>query len=151
MQESNPYAAPVAIDPNQIMLPEDAARLLGIAKAQRGLMMSILGYLVSLLLLFALGQMESELIFMPGVLLLASSLGGLVFLIMLTYRLSGVVLAIVVGLCFLIPLVGLLLMFLMSGKASRLLKKAGFKIGLLGADIGQIRRALASSESPASA
>lgn len=146
MQEANPYAAPSAIDPNQIMLPDEAVRLLGIAKAQRGLMLCILGYLVSLLLLFAVGQMESELIFLPGVLLLASSLGGLVFLIMLAYRLWGVVLAIVVGLCFLIPLVGLLLMFLVSGQASRLLKKAGFKIGLLGADIGQIQRAIASRD-----
>jgi hypothetical protein len=90
--------------------------------------------------------MESPLIAVPGLLLLASSLGGLVFLIMLTYRLSGAVLAIVVGLCFLIPLVGLLLMVLMSGKASRILKKAGFKIGLLGADIGEIRRTLAASD-----
>ena len=88
MRESNPYAAPAAIDPNQSVLPDDPVRLLGIAKAQRGLMLCILGYLVSLLLLFALGQKESGLVLIPGVLLLASSLGGLVFLIMLTYRLS---------------------------------------------------------------
>lgn len=35
----------------------------------------------------------------------------------------------------------------MSGKASRLLKKAGFKIGLLGADVGQIRRAIEAKNS----
>jgi hypothetical protein len=148
MQEANPYAAPVVMDPNPMGTADDPDRLLGIAKAQRGLMLCILGYLVSLLLLFALGQMESPLIAVPGLLLLASSLGGLVFLIMLTYRLSGTVLAIVVGLCFLIPLVGLLLMVLMSGKASRILKKAGFKIGLLGADIGQMRQTIAASDFP---
>ena len=37
-------------------------------------------------------------------------------------------------------------MFLMSGKASRLLKKAGFKIGLLGADIGRIRQTIAAND-----
>lgn len=39
MRESNPYAAPAVIDQNQIVLPEDPVRLLGIAKAQRGLML----------------------------------------------------------------------------------------------------------------
>lgn len=142
MQEANPYSAPTTIDANQVAWPDDPVRLLGIAKAQRGLMLCILGYLVSLLLLFPLGHKESGLVILAGLLLLASSLGGLLFLILLTHRLSGTLVAVIVGVGFLIPLVGLLLMVLMSGKASRMLKQAGFKVGLLGSDIGKIREAI---------
>lgn len=145
MQESNPYTPPSSQSISQGPSIADLNHLLGIAKAQRGLMLGILGYLASIVLVFVLGMNSEGSAAIPGLLMLISGLFALVFLIVLTYRMSGVIFAIIIGICSLIPFVGILVMLVISGRASKKLKQAGFKIGLLGADITQIKKAIEAS------
>lgn len=133
----NPYAAPTS----QSTASVDEAvwrELAGIAQAQRIVIFSILGYFVAIVVSAVLGQSEVGEIFAT---LLAAVVGiaGLVGGIMLAYRLSGLGLAIGAGIALIIPLVGFIVMLLLSGSANRRMKKAGVRVGLLGADPAQFQ------------
>jgi len=129
-------------------------RLVKIAKAQRGVNVGILLiFLCYALILFggliisptAPGGPSNAMAFVPLV-ALAALLGVLVFQIMHVYRLAaalrcGIPLLWVLGVFFL-SCIGLILLLVLSSKATKELKAAGFKVGLLGGNPKEIERAM---------
>jgi hypothetical protein len=123
-------------------------RLLKVAKAQRGV---IIGILLSLLCYAILGfdalspSSPDSASWLP----LLASLGLIVvvvFQVICVYRLAsalncGAPIGWVLGVMFL-SCIGLLLLLSLSSKATKQLKAAGFKVGLLGGDPREIERAM---------
>jgi hypothetical protein len=60
-----------------------------------------------------------------------------VFVILLAIKLYGTGVGVVLGILTLLPLIGLLILLIINGKATRTLKENGLKVGLLGADMKQ--------------
>ena len=132
--EHNPYAPPAALGTAPPGIPKGFENLLRIAKFQRGLIVCIVSYLAGIMTMLLFGQ-SAYWIFMGSILLVSvSAILGWIFLIRLTYRLFGLRIAWIVGFCYLIPLVGFFVMLVMSSRAGWLLREAGFKTGLFGAD-----------------
>lgn len=138
-QQANPYAAPSTQDTTSLDR-EKQEELAGIARAQRIVIFAILGYFFAIAVSVLLGHTEVGVLFTTAV-GFAVMIAALVGAITLAYRLSGVGLAIGAGIALFIPLVGLLVMLLLSGSANRRMKKAGIRVGLLGADPAQFQRA----------
>jgi hypothetical protein len=104
--------------------------LRGIAMRQRGIMICILAYIVMFLLQFVLPDLRT--IF--GLLAFAASVTGAVFVFMLSLKLYSVGVGIVLGILTLIPILGLLVLLIINGKATKILRSYNIRVGLLGAD-----------------
>ena len=63
----------------------------------------------------------------------AASVAGMVFVFLLATKLYGTGLGIVLGILTLSPLVGLIILLVVNGKATGVLRKHGIKVGLMGA------------------
>lgn len=61
-----------------------------------------------------------------------------VFVFLLSIKVYGTGLGIVLGVLTLIPCVGLIVLLVVNGKATSVLSRNGIRVGLLGADRGQI-------------
>lgn len=130
----------------------DWARLLRVAKAQRGVNLCILlAFACYALLIFggaageAAGRPPNAMALVPLVAFLGL-LVVLVFQVIYVYRLAsslevGVPIIWVLGVLFL-SCIGLLLLLVLSSKATKQLRDAGFKVGLLGANPKDIEQRL---------
>jgi len=134
----NPYAPPASLETAQAVMLKELESLLCIARTQHRLIFCILGFLVAIVSLLILGSTPEWIRVAAIGLVVASALGCWIFFTILSYRLSGLRVAVIVGLCFLIPFVGFFVMLVMNSKASWLLRKAGFKTGIFGADTKSI-------------
>jgi hypothetical protein len=117
--------------------PLDADRLqqlLRIAKSQRGVLLCILGSIIMFFLPLAVVQGIAFLVILPF---------QLVFVYKLASSLKAAV-PLVWTLCMFIPLLSLVLLLILSQRATRALQGAGFKVGLLGAKVSDIEARLAS-------
>jgi hypothetical protein len=134
---------------------DQLARLLKIAKAQRGVNLAILLVLICYVLILFGGVLAPVRPGAGGPAALIPLVGGvgliavLIFQVINVYRLAsalevGVPILWVLGVFFL-SCIGLLLLLLLSSKATKELRKAGFKVGLLGADPNEIQRRMAGS------
>lgn len=128
---SNPYAAPSAVVGEVVASAEERERMKRVASGQRMMVWAVLGMLVSN------GMTGSHDLLMLGV-------GGLLAIVCLVFAIIGVVrlaralgsngiMCTIAAICMIIPLANLIVMILMSMRATRALKAAGFKVGLLGA------------------
>jgi hypothetical protein len=63
-----------------------------------------------------------------------------VFVFMLALKVSSMAAGIILGLLTLIPLIRLLALLIINQRATRLLNKHGYHVGLLGADLSQFKR-----------
>jgi hypothetical protein len=107
-----------------------------IAKYQRGLIMCILAYIV-----FAVAAMAlkgSPLALLCAFMGFASSITGAVFVFILAIKLYGVALGIIMGILTLIPLIGLITLLIVNGKATGILKKHNVPVGFLGANMSNM-------------
>jgi hypothetical protein len=102
-----------------------------IAWQQRALNICILGYICAVVLSFVL---PAELKLIAALIGFAAAITGAVFVFMLALSLYGVALGIVLGILALIPLIGLLVLLIVNGKATRVLRAVGVRVGLLGAN-----------------
>jgi asparagine N-glycosylation enzyme membrane subunit Stt3 len=136
MSIENPYKSPETVSPGSDA-PKDRDRLRRIARAQRQVNLAVLLYLAIIPVNLALGAVGGGAPWVSVVL-------GLFVLIILglgatsVYKLASIfrgnVVAVVYVLGLLVPLLGLLLLLSISGKATKELREAGIKVGLLGAD-----------------
>ncbi len=62
-----------------------------------------------------------------------SILGSMLFFFLLAMRTHGIIVSVVLVLFVWIPIVGLLILVLVNGKATRMLRDGGYSVGLLGA------------------
>jgi hypothetical protein len=133
----NPFQSPDTVSgPIDAEVADPARRrsvadILSIAKAQRWVMTAILAYLVTVAIRFGGGPKLAPLIFVTGPVALILGLVGVIWLASLVYR-SRLV-GVLNGLAMFIPLIGLIILVILNGRATRLLRKYGIRVGLVGA------------------
>jgi hypothetical protein len=126
MPDPNPYAAPKS-QVSDLVDPGDKVLLNRIASGQRLMIYSILVSMTGIALRTTMG---------PSAALI--SVGASAFAIYAAVRLSGAlgsgaVTRILYGGAMIIPVVNLIVMLILSGRATRALRAGGYEVGLLGA------------------
>jgi len=131
----NPYQAPQA-DPSAVgILSGTRDDLRSVAKSQKGILVCILIYLVAVFSQLALPPEVRPLV---GIGVLLVGVVGAVFVFMLAIKVYGTGLGIVLGILSLVPCLGLIVLLVVNGKATNVLRQNGIKVGLLGANISAI-------------
>ena len=129
MTTQTPQDAPSGVGPN----PE----IRKIAVRQKVLLFCILIYIVCSLSLFLIpavaGDGANEAAMLVSLAMLVNGVVGAVFVFLLATGVFGTAIGILLGLLALIPLVGLLVLLLVNGRATRMLRDNGISVGLLGA------------------
>lgn len=134
----NPYQSPEASSsPARAVGVRSGSRedVRAVALYQKGIVVCILAYLVCLGLALAGFAILQNVV--PWVALVAVLVGA-VLVVLLAIRVYGVGLGIVLGLLTLVPLLGLLILLMVNGKATRVLRDNGARVGLFGADLSTI-------------
>jgi hypothetical protein len=131
----NPYQAPQATSTAVGVLSGTRDDLRSVAKCQKGILVCILIYLVAMFGQFALPPDVRPLV---GLAVLIVGLVGAVFVFMLAIKVYGTGLGIVLGVLSLVPLISLIVLLVVNGKATGILKQNGIKVGLLGANTAAI-------------
>ncbi len=131
----NPYEPPPAGASVRGVLSGRREDLASVAKYQKGILVCILAYFALVACQFALPP-ELRLILVLG----ASALGitSTVFVFLLAIKVYGTGAGIVLGILTLVPCVGLIVLLLVNGKATAILKENGIRVGLLGANLSEI-------------
>ncbi len=109
--------------------------LRSVARFQKGILVCILIYLIAVIGQFALPPEIRPLV---GLGVLVVGLVGAVFVFLLAIKVYGTALGIVLGILSLVPLIGLIVLLIVNGKATGVLKQNGINVGLLGADLSAI-------------
>ena len=107
-----------------------------IAQRQRAILLCILGIFI-LYGLAIVGQTAFPpiVVLIIAFLILAVDLTAVVFVFLLTTKLYGIGIGLLLGFLTLVPCVGLITLLVVNGKATTILKEAGLKVGLLGAKV----------------
>ncbi|MEL6107124.1 MAG: hypothetical protein AAFU85_13865 [Planctomycetota bacterium] len=138
----NPYQAPLSV-PSGDGFPGDPDRLLKIAKAQRSVNLALLMYLGLIPINVGI-SLAGEVASWVGFALILYILVMLVFGAVSVFRLASVLrgrgLAILYLVGMIIPLIGAILLLSLSSRATRELRAAGIKVGLLGANPADVAR-----------
>jgi len=113
----------------------ERADLRTIATRQRAIMFCILGYIILFVLQFAF---PPPLRLVVGLAAFAMQIAGAVFVFMLALALYGTAAGVVLGILTLIPLIGLIVLLIINGKATNLLRAHGIHVGLMGARASEI-------------
>jgi hypothetical protein len=101
-----------------------------VASKQKGIITCILLYLLVVLVRFVMPpRLDAILLAAGGVIAIVAA----VFVFQLSVRLHGKGLGILFGILTLVPLVGLVVLLVVNGKATALLKENGWQVGFLGA------------------
>ena len=129
------YAAPPAAGATQVR---------DIALRQKWLNYAAGAYIVTVILLILVAQLHMVLLSLPlfGIAIVAA-ISAVVAMFMLSISLHGIAIGIVFGCLGFIPVINLLIIAHLSGKATKILRENGIKVGLLGAASGQIPDATA--------
>jgi hypothetical protein len=138
--DENPYASPEFSEPVLGVLSGERRDLRKVAQAQK----VIIGCIAINLLLFALQSMvPDKVVFVLGIPVLgipvlgipvlACVVVGAVYVFVLAIRVYGVGLGILLGVMALIPYLGLIVLLVVNGEATKVLKQNGIPVGLLGA------------------
>lgn len=131
----NPYQSPQITSQATGVLSGSRDDLRNVARFQKGILVCILIYLIALVGQFAL-PLEVRLLLGIGVLFVG--LVGAVFVFLLAMKTYGTGLGIVLGILSLVPLIGLIVLLVVNGKATNILKQNGIKVGFLGANVASI-------------
>ena len=137
----NPYEAPAPIPqapaPAIGVLSGTRADLRSVATYQRGIMVCILLYFIVIAMQAIIAsQIEVPPLFrvLSGLAILANGVAGAVFVFLLSIKVYGPALGILLGVLTLIPFLGLLALLRVNAKATNVLQQNGIKVGLLGAN-----------------
>ncbi len=106
-----------------------------IAMRQKAVMWCILGYLAAVVLQAVLSP---EIAVLGALLGLTASVTGAGFVFMLAIAIYRTGAGIALGILTLIPLVGLIVLLIVNGKATRIRRENGIKVGLMGANMRQV-------------
>jgi uncharacterized membrane protein (GlpM family) len=131
----NPYRSPEA--PSEVIGVISGSRddLRNVAKYQKGIIVAILIYMVAVIGQFAL---PSELRVLSAITGLLAGLVGAVFVFLLAMKTYGTGSGILLGILSLMPCFGLIILLMVNGRATNILKQNGIKVGLLGANVSSI-------------
>lgn len=131
----NPYQAPadygqvVGVNSGRI---ED---LRGVARYQKGILTCILIYLIAMLCQFLL---PPELRLLLAAVVLLVGVAGTVCVFLLATKVYSTPLGILMGILTFLPCIGLIVLLIVNGKATSVLRQNGIKVGMLGADVSRI-------------
>jgi hypothetical protein len=131
----NPYQSPQA--PSQVVGVNSGRRedLKRVAQFQKGILVCILIYLCAVIFQFAF---PPDLRILVALLILLNGIIGTVFVFLLATKVYNTGLGIVFGLLTLVPCVGLIMLLVINGKATAVLKNNGIRVGLLGASLSDL-------------
>ncbi len=142
MSNENPYLPPASTSlGSSIPIPQAKERLRRIASAQRQVNLALLLYIAIFPVSFGLGVFgvgAPWAALLLGFFALAVIIMGTISVYKLAAVFRGKVVAIIYVIGLLVPLLGLLLLLSISGKATKELRAAGIKVGLLGANPSDI-------------
>ncbi len=113
----------------------DRDDLRSIAIYQKGIMVCILANIIIVGVQFLIPK---QLRFALALVALAVTVAEVVFIFLMTTKVYSVGLAVVLGLLTLIPLVGLIMLLIVNGKATSILRRHGIRVGLMGARLADI-------------
>jgi len=102
---------------------------------QKGIIACVLIHLLAVVFQFAL---PTVLRLILGLGIIAVGLIGTIFVILLSAKIYVTVAGILFGIGALLPCIGLIVLLVVSGKATGIMKQNGIKVGLLGADVSEI-------------
>ena len=128
----NPYESPLSCSNVNCSSRSTKDDLRSVARLQKGMMVCILLYLVAMI---SQTVLVPEMLPIVGLVVLTVALVGAIFLALLTMELYGIGWGALMSLLSLLPLIGLLVLLAVNGRATRLLRKNGISVGLLGADL----------------
>jgi hypothetical protein len=131
----NPYQSPAA--ESQVVGVKSGHRddLRSVAKYQKGILICILIYLLAVLAQFGIPA-ELRLVLALGVLVVG--IVGTIFVFLLAMKVYSTVVGVLLGILTLVPCVGLIVLLVVNGKATAILRQNGIKVGLLGANLSKI-------------
>jgi hypothetical protein len=137
--DENPYQSPLAdLRPAVGVLSGEHRDVRAVAVYQKGILVCILVYLLSIFAQIG-GQfvVPAPLVLLFGLLGLAAGLAGTVFVFLLSTKVFGVALGILLGILTIVPCLGLLVLLIINGKATNVLRQNGHRVGLLGAKLSE--------------
>ncbi|MBN1942880.1 MAG: hypothetical protein JW849_06255 [Phycisphaerae bacterium] len=108
-----------------------------IAKWQKTVLVCVLIYLIGLIFNLADPMGLSTLI--RGIIMFAVGLIAVVFVFMLAIKIYHPAVSIVLCIVLLIPLVGIIPLLIINGRATSIMKQNGISVGLLGADMRNLQ------------
>ena len=131
----NPYQSPTTESQVIGVLSGQRDDLRSVAQYQKGILVCILIHLIAVICQLTLPA-EIRLVLGLGVLLVG--LVGTVFVFLLAMKVYGSAVGVLLGILALLPCIGLIVLLAVNGKATRILKQNGIKVGLLGANLSEI-------------
>lgn len=131
--DQNPYAAP-----SRSSEAVDDSRILAVARHQRALNLCMLVY-IACMVSFKFAP-EGPLRLVVSFVSIAVLILAVVFAVLLAARLYSTAVAILVGVFTLVPCGGMIGAAYLSSRATALLRRNGYTVGLLGADLSQFTR-----------
>ena len=131
----NPYQPPRVDAPVVGVLSGKREDLKSVAQYQKGILVCILIYLTAVLVRFLL---PTEVLPLLGIGILALGVVGTVFVFLLAIKVYSTGIGILLGILTLVPCLGLIVLLIVNGKATSILKQNGIKVGLLGANLSQL-------------
>ena len=130
----NPFQSPLADTPAVGVKSGKQADVRAVAVYQKGILMCILIYVLAMIGQFAIPAPLRPIL---GLAVVALGLAGLVFVILLSMKVYNVVVGALLAILTLVPLLGLLILLMVNGKATKILRQNGHKVGLLGANLSE--------------
>jgi hypothetical protein len=110
------------------------AYLKGVAVSQKGVLISLLLQILFNIAMFASnGQMKIA----AAIAVVVVALVGTVFTFMLAIKVYSVGLGVLLGILTLVPLVSLIVLLTVSGKATKILRESGHDVGFMGAKLSE--------------
>jgi hypothetical protein len=137
--EENPYQSPLAdLRPAVGVLSGEHRDVRAVAVYQKGILVCILISLLSIFGEIVVRFTMPEPLVIPIELLgFAVGLAGMVFVFLLSTKVFGIVLGILLGILTVVPCLGLLVLLIINGKATSVLRQNGHRVGLLGARLSE--------------
>lgn len=131
----NPYESPRAEAAAVGVLSGKREDLRSVAKYQKGILVCILIYLITVVCQFLIPSELQLLVWLCGIVV---SIAGTVFVFLLAIKVYGAPLGVLLGILTLIPCIGLIVLLVVNGKATSVLRQNGIKVGLLGANLSEV-------------
>ena len=131
----NPYQPPETVPEVVGILSGTRADLKSVARYQRGIIICILIYLIGAVCSFVVPA-DFRPIISTGVIL--TSLIGTIFVFLLAMKVYSTAVGILLGVLTFVPCVGLIVLLMVNGKATTVLRQNGISVGLLGANLSDL-------------
>jgi len=131
----NPYESPRVEAAAVGVLSGRREDLKSVAKYQKGILVCILIYLIAVFCQMLIPPEVRLFVALGGIVV---SLVGTVFVFLLAIKVYGAPLGVLLGILTLIPCVGLIVLLIVNGKATSVLRQNGIKVGLMGANLSEI-------------